>query len=551
MMAPRRRQGPSLVLVRHFLFFGLGAFVLLIGDAAPAREKSDVILLERIMVEGAADNYGRLPESTATAGPTTTSTRLPIDSREIPQSIGVISEQLIGETAARNAQDLAPFVSGVSGSRTNVGDGGGLIVRGFEIGATSTVDGFRDPRVTSAIGTFRSEDLALYERVEILKGYSSVLYGRGNAGGTVNYVTKKPQFERAHSLEAGAASRDGYYRGVFDTTGPIGEDFAYRLIGVYQDSDFYSPGITDNRRIISPSFLWETPGGGDLFVRYEHSDVDFVAPYNAVLINGEVVEYNLYDPRNEAGERDADNIRLSFAQPLSSDWKLVMDGAYSGQDHSAQNLGFRPDSPVNPTQSVGVNFRGNFNDWGYGVRGELQGRLQLGPSAHKLAIGYDRYHRQADTLITAAEFGTFGEGPVFDPQFGAPLPPPFDPPLRFEDDADEQGIYLLDHMTLFDRVHLLGGVRYTEFEASDRINDVKTSDESALSPTLGGVYDFTDSLSTYASWSQSFDPNTGIDVTGNTFDPRRGEQYEVGLKATLSISASATPPPPSIWCRTT
>jgi outer membrane receptor protein involved in Fe transport len=171
----------------------------------------EVLPAEPITVLEAADNYGRLLESTANVGLTTSATRLPVSSRETPWSVGVISEQLIEEVGARNPSELSAYVSGVS-RESDIARAGNFFIRGFPVGTRATIDGFRNPRGFGSSSTFTVSDLALYERVEILKGQSAILYGQGEPGGMVNYITKKPQFERLHSVEAGISRDDGGLR---------------------------------------------------------------------------------------------------------------------------------------------------------------------------------------------------------------------------------------------------------------------------------------------------------------------------------------------------
>lgn len=491
-------------------------------DDAPA-------VLQPLQVTGA-----RVAVSTANAGETTTATRFPVESRSVPSSIGVVGEEVIEQTnSVRDLGDISNYVSGVS-REPDLARSGNFFMRGFPVGVRATVDGLRNPRGTESARSFTVTDLALYDQVEFLKGSSAILFGQGEPGGNVNFISKKPEFERARSLEAGVSS-DDYYRGVFDTTGPINDDVAYRVIAVAQNKNtpFTQPSH-DDRLIFNPSILWQTPGGGSVYFDYEYNDAEVTGfDANAILINGEVTEFATSDPVYDNTDKlETHNLRLHVEQPITAEWSLALDTAYSTQDNDTNQTSFwSVDDPFNSTSASGFAFFQDRTDSAIVVRPELRGEFNLGNTRHRLAIGYMYNDYEGDFSRTLS--GSYGSGnDPFNPNYGAPLPAPLATPVEFTLENQEQNIYVFDHLDIGQDWHVMGGLTYVQFEGyrdADGSRE-KNLDNEDVVPSLGAVYDLSKQASVYASWSRSFERSGGQDVNGNFFDPSEGEQFEVGVK---------------------
>jgi len=396
----------------RILLAGSGVAAQFAGDSTvtltrvPARDGDGALHLGPIQVTG-----DQLPVSTANAGETTTATRFPIDSREVPRSVGVVGQELIDQTnSERDLGDLSSYVSGVS-REPDLVRSGSFFIRGFSVGVRATTDGLRNPRGTESARSFNVTDLALFERVEFLKGASAILYGQGEPGGNVNFVSKKPLFEHAHSIEAGI-SRDDYYRGVFDTTGPISDDVAYRVIGIAQNQNtpFVNP-TQDDRLILNPSILWRTPNGGSVYFDYEYNDAEVnTFGANAILINGEVTEFATHDPVHDFNdELETRNLRLHIDQPIVAGWSLALDTAYSTQNNDTNQAAFwSVDDPFNSTSASGFAFFQDRTDDGFVIRPELRGEFDLGNTRHRLAIGY--MYNEYEGEFSRTRSGVYGTG---------------------------------------------------------------------------------------------------------------------------------------------
>ncbi|MBD2562258.1 MULTISPECIES: TonB-dependent siderophore receptor [Nostoc] len=466
-----------------------------------------------LVVTGEQNGY-RVPDAT-------TGSRLDIPLIETPASIGVITEEFIEDKAPRRVEDLAPYISGVTAG--NVGQGGlftDFQIRGFSTGSQVYINGLRD--------NYRSliRDFANIERLEILKGFSSLLYGTGSPGGVVNYITKKPQATPSYKFSADIGSFN-FYRGEVDLTGPLTDDknVLYRLILAYQDSDYFVDNVEDNRIFVAPSVTLSTGEGGSLTIdgEYYRQDKDFNT--GAKFFNGQFFYDRSYtDPRNS---QIYDHYRIAayLDQPISKDWSLNLSGQYFNTQREANPifvaLGFEGDTLTRFYRTI-------FDDYNqYNLRGEIRGKFNIGAIEHKLLAGveYNKY----SSRFNGVNAGFFGSIDVANPTFDVPIPTGLT--NRTVDFSDSNwGVYIQDFIKL-GQFRLLAGLRYGGFE---NINGgVTQQEDNYISPSIGLVYSLTDSASVYTSFSQSTEPQFGLLSDGGFAEPRKATQYEVGAKVNL------------------
>ncbi|MEH2107911.1 TonB-dependent siderophore receptor [Nostoc sp.] len=471
----------------------------------PAAQQDDAI---ELVVTGEQDGY-RVPDAT-------TASRLDIPLLETPASIGVITEEFIEDKAPRRVEDLAPYISGVTAG--NDGQGGlftDFQIRGFSTGSQVYINGLRD--------NYRSliRDFANIERLEILKGFSSLLYGTGSPGGVVNYITKKPQATPGYKFSVDVGSFD-FYRSEVDLTGPLTEDknVLYRLVLAFQDSDSFVDNVEDNRIFVAPSLTFLTGGGGSLTIEGEYYRQDKDTSSGAKFLNGEFFYDRSYtDPRNS---QIYDHYRIAayLDQPISKQWSINLSGQYFNTQRDLNPLltsGFFEGDTLNRF------YRTLFDDYyQYNLRGEVRGNFNVGASEHKLLVGteYNKYRSRFNGNIAF-----FGNVDIANPTFDAPLPT--DPAESSADFSDSDwGVYIQDFIKL-GQFRLLAGLRYGGFDS------VTGSADNFVSPSVGLVYNLTDSASVYTSFSQSTVPQYGLLADGSFPDPRDATQYEVGAKVNL------------------
>ena len=172
-------------------------------------------------------------------------TDLPL--RELPQSVRVITRQAMDDLGATKLDDVLDYVGGVSRQNNFGGLWDNIVIRGLpgdqNVGMATLFNGFSSGRGFNA-----PRDLAGVERIEFLKGTAAALYGSSEPGGTLNVVSKRPLWTPSHSVEAYAGSY-GLRRGALDSTGPIGENFAYRLNIAVEDRDSFRDFVGASRQV--------------------------------------------------------------------------------------------------------------------------------------------------------------------------------------------------------------------------------------------------------------------------------------------------------------
>lgn len=265
--------------------------------------------LEEIKVYAPAESY-----ITQTAQ---TATRTPTNLMETPYSVGVISPTLLQDSLGNRLEDLASFISGVQQSSADSGFNTDLRIRGFTTAGNAYLDGVLDNQ------RFYVRDLALVERVEILKGHSSVLYGAGSPGGTVNYISKKPKSTHETHLSYQTGSYD-FNRLVADSTGALNQDktLLYRVIAAGQLANDFREHITNDRVTFAPSLHWQYSRDGELDFGAEYSYQDQPYRFDNVYTQGRVIYDKSYvDPRAHSG-RHYWGIKTELNQKLVDNWAL-------------------------------------------------------------------------------------------------------------------------------------------------------------------------------------------------------------------------------------
>jgi iron complex outermembrane receptor protein len=225
-----------------------------------------------------------------------TATRTQTATQTIPFSVGIINPSLLQDNLILRLEDSAMFVSGVQQSSADSGFNTDLRIRGFSTGGSAYLDGMQDNQ------HFEVRDMALIDRVEILKGHSSVLYGSGSPAGTVNYISKKPQAEFKHSLGYETGSYE-FNRAVLDSTGALNNDksLLYRVIAAGQLAHDFRDNINHNQLTIAPSLTWAYAPESSVNVAVEYSKQKQPYLFDNVFTQNQVVYDRSYvDPRTHS-----------------------------------------------------------------------------------------------------------------------------------------------------------------------------------------------------------------------------------------------------------
>ena len=459
---------------------------------------------------------------------TTTKTDTPI--RDTPASVQVIPQEVIEDRGATNVREIVRNASGVNFSTASGGRSEDFIIRGFT--AEIFRNGFRD----NFFSTRTETELANIERVEILKGPASVLFGRAEPSGIINFVTKQPLREPFYEV-AFTAGDFSFYRPSLDFSAPLTEDgdLAYRLNVAYENAGSFRDGVQTERFFIAPTLSWQI--SDDTKLTLEFSYLDDTRPVDrglVVLSDDEVADIPistyLGDPsvREDFGETRTElYLNHSFNSNLSL--RSGIRYAVSTENGPGATVQIDDDSEDDRNFPVSLNSGYQFYET-FTFQNDLIGKFNTGAIAHKVLFGVEYYQgfntfeggfRGGDTIdifnpSTDFEFGEFES-------FGSS-----------EDRESSFGVYLQDEISLLDNLILVVGGRFDIYDAESEFDDEVTETEvDAFSPRVGIVYQPVEPISLYASFTRSFTPASGRSADGEAFEPQRGTAYEIGIKTEI------------------
>lgn len=491
-----------------------------------------------LVVTGEQDGYN------ATNVTTATKTDTPL--RDIPQSIQVVPRQVIEDQKSTNLTDALRNVSGITEGNTFGGSRDAFNIRGFEQ-RNIFRNGFRG-NTNSII-----RDTANLERIEVLKGPASVIFGTLEPGGVVNLVTKAPLAEPLYSAELEAGSF-GLVRPSIDLTGPFNSEknLLYRFNAAYENSDGFrnfDQGI--NRLFTSPVVSWKISDRTDLTLDLQYLDDTrpfdrgIVAigrrvaniPHDRVLGQPDDIHTSKeFSTSYQLEHRFSENLTLRSAFQFSNTDEAVITAAPRGLDETTGELSrVWTDNRVN-TKS-------------YSLQTNLIGKFSTGSIKHTLLVGVDLNRETQDN----ANFEDFAPSiNIFNLDYSFSRPRRDELGDKFFDNykTDILGVYLQDQITLADNVKLLLGGRYDIVNQRNFGNEIINGVEDcnfdnrqqvdAFTPRIGIVYQPIKPLSLYGSFSQSFAPNSGTTSSGSLLEPQRGTQYEVGIRGEFFDSKLST-----------
>ncbi|MGN8104019.1 MULTISPECIES: TonB-dependent siderophore receptor [Pseudomonas] len=469
--------------------------------------------------------------ATRSASATRTDTAI----HETPQSISVVSKDVVEDLGATRLQDALDYAGGVG--RANNFGGQGLTtftVRGFTTGEFYR-NGFPINR-----GYPNMPDANTIERLEVLRGPATMLYGRGDPGGTFNVVSKQPLAERTVTL--GSQLNDqGMKRGTLDASGPLDEEgrLAYRLNVVGEGGDTFRDHVETERYGVTPVITWQATD--DTKVTFEGDFMRNNHPLDRGLTRfpnqrGTPSRDTFWGDK-DAGKLHNDNnmAQLRFEHALSDNWTL--GGGFQWLDGSLKGNAIEANGPGS-LGADGRTLQRNFNyrklewtDKDYQLN--LTGHFSTGGFDHTLLTGieYEDYDYKSIIQRSSAAAGTYPID-IFDPVYGQPRPALTRTPTHDKENLKTYAAFVQDQVALTERLKVLAGARFERFE-HDYQNYVGKSwqaADNAVTPRVGVIYDLTDTVAVYADAARSFKPNTGASREGGGFAPEKGKSYEMGIK---------------------
>ena len=460
---------------------------------------------------------------------------------EIPQGVSIVTSDQLEFFKATSLVNALTYVPGlITQPESNARYAEQVTIRGFN-GDSVTGNYLRDGMKLQAASYDGSQEPYGLERVEVLRGAASVLYGQVSPAGVINTVSKRPtrDWYREINLEAGNYGR---YQASGDLSGPIDEagDFAFRLTGLYRKSDTWTDYINDGKVYIAPAFSWRPSDDTNftLLGFYNKTDTKFSAPIP--------VQVTLFKPAIGSIARSRFVGEPGYDEFTNESWTVggIFDHRFNDVFSISQNVRYSHSLTTMDYLQVAYNAanprvlsRGvvDRNDESSGFTSDTRVRFQFGGDVvrHDLLVGVDYYKRIYETYRRT---GTVAGIDYLNPVYGARVN------LTgllgagsVKNDGDQFGIYAQDQIKLFDKLVITAGVRKDWASRKDYSYTTRVitavSDVSAVTGRIGAVYLFDNGLAPYASYAESFQPTVGgVDRFGNSFDPTTGQQVEAGLR---------------------
>lgn len=461
---------------------------------------------------------------------------------EIPQSISVVTADRIKDQQAQTLSETLRYSAGVTAETYGVDNRGDWIsVRGTT--AAIFLDGLREP-LTGYWGSVRAEPYG-FERVELIRGPSSVMYGQNTPGGLVNMVSKQPQAETKREISLQYGSYD-HKQLAMDFTGAGNNDASllYRLVMVGKDSDTQVDYAKDQRIYIAPSvtLLPSAATSFTLYAQYqkdESGNTDAFLPWQGTILpapNGPISD-SLFigEPAWDTYGGERKRLGYTLEHTLSEAWTLRHHLRYDDVEghmasaYAAWWLGFKNASGVADPNGqylsrIGYAYAPTSKIANTDV--QLEGKLQWGNTQHTVFLGVDGMWLDTTNPSRSVALTDLN---VYHPVYGTAPAPSTSFSNVLTDNNTQIGFSLQDQVKL-DSWVLVAGARYDTASSKTRGVANSDKDESAITGKLGVVYLANNGVSPYFSYSESFEPVAGSNAYGASYDPKRGEQYEAGVK---------------------
>jgi catecholate siderophore receptor len=498
--------------------------------------------LERVVIEEKSTKRSRYASQT-----TTTATKTNTLLRDTPQSVSIVSRQLIADQSMQSMADVVRYVPGI-----NVAQGEGNrdapVIRGNSTTADFFVDGIRDDAQY-----FR--DIYNVERVEALKGANAMIFGRGGGGGVINRVSKEAIFAPVRSMTLEGGSFD-HRRGTIDVGQAIASHAALRFNGLYENSGGFRNAMGLERSGLNPSLSIAAGPNTSLHVGYEfardHRTADRGIPSFAGAPSPTPIETFFGNPDVSHARSRVHNASASVDHRLSNGLTIRDRARYEHFDRFYQNV--FAGSAVNPAGTQ-LNLSGYNNAQ---VRANIFNQTEAvyeaatGPVRQTWLLGVEIGRQTTDNFRNTGYFN--GSGTALVVPFDDPT---VDTPVTFQQsatDADNHvvanvsAVYLQNQLALSSHWQAIAGVRYERFDLAfhnNRDGNNLSRADNMVSPRLGLVYKPVETVSAYSSYSISHLPSSGdqfssLTATTETLEPERFTNYEIGAKWDVSPSLSIT-----------
>ncbi|MDH0871989.1 MULTISPECIES: TonB-dependent siderophore receptor [Agrobacterium] len=513
------------------------AYVAFLAPASALAQDAGTTVLQTITVDGAKNQDPKAPVKGYVAKTSASATKTGRSLIETPQSVSVITRDQMDAQDVRNLGEALNYVPGVVAQPFGADPRfDAPRIRGFQGNQLQFLNGLRLMRTAGA----PSFEVYGLERVEVIRGPASVLYGQGNPSGLINLSSKRPTFERFGEVGAQIGSFD-YYQSMFDIGGPVADSdsFAYRLTGLARNAHAQTDNLQNDRYFIAPALTWQPDEDTKLTVlaSYQHdnpSSPSGLPPALTYFRPGNMLDRSFYvgDPSFDTSNRKFTNIGYEFEHRFDETFTFRQNARYSNFDWSYRALGMSSTSGG----MIGNLIRRNatFQDEllnTFNIDNSLQADFSTGPIDHTLLVGLD--YRYFDNNVKTEFWAATPLNPV-NPVYGGPIS--LTARTLYADvktDISQIGLYAQDEMAI-ENWRITAGLRQDWASTSGTTFNGTTyrtldKDDHKLTGRVGVSYLFDGGIAPYVSYATSFEP-VPQPAVGDAPKPTTGEQWEAGVK---------------------
>lgn len=517
----------------------LGAFTVLSGLVlSPSAWAQDEQIEEIVVVE----------RFVATDGSSALKSNVPL--RDVPLTISSYTSAFMSGLETTRIADLYNYMAGVQRAGNTGYD---ISIRGFSSGGADR-NSIQTDGLPGLAVRFGSPPTVGVERIEVVKGPNSVLYGRVQPGGFINIITKKPEATPSHTFRLRADAYNGADASVsdtfgltasFDSTGALNDSGSvlYRLIAEWEDTKgFRDHGFSESIYIV-PSLTWNISDRTDLTLSLEYREEDhaldnfLVVPNRDIDLVADVT--TRYQEPDDIQPEEGITFAAYFDHEISDRLHWRTNLRYVDHEDSAlgwENLSFRDETTLRRRDRDQFNIREyTFIDTNLAwtpTTGTLEHNILFGVNGGRETSDFERRNFDGGNATLDID--------VYNPVYGQGISNPAVPNSHRFTTLDEWGIYLQDQITLNDYWKFVASLRFEDFEATEEdrrgVNPDQTTSDDKTVPMVGLIFQPNDMWSLYASYAESFNPPRPDrrDVNDErNFPPENGEQFEVGAKADL------------------
>ncbi|MBJ7443684.1 MAG: TonB-dependent siderophore receptor [Sphingobium sp.] len=473
--------------------------------------------------------------------------------KEIPQAVQFLEGKLLNDLNITRLDTALELASGISKQNNFGGLWDSFAIRGFA-GDENFPSGFLVNGFNGGRGYGGPRDASNVERIEVLKGPNSALFGRGEPGGTVNIVSKKPTFKEGGSFSVAGGKWDTY-RVEGDYNLPITDTVAIRLTGAVENAESFRDTVETRKYVLNPSFLAKL-SDKTIFtyeLEYVNQEVPFdrgvvaiptVAAAGTTYTLGAIPNTRfLSNPNDGPIAIEVLGHQAQLQHDLSDDWVVMLGAGY--KDTTFEGFSSDPELALGrqliDNDGRTLSRQRRYRDYSTKhmvFRGEISGKLETGSIVHNIRVGADWDKFEIETFQNRYRPTAVDQSysiDIFNPNYTIAVPTA-DKYAVIQNSTEVQkawGVYAQDQIEITEQFKVRFGGRYDHFN-QDIVNRINNSNPnttySKFSPMAGLVFEPTKSLSFYASYGKGFRPNSGVDAANNPFAPEISKSYEVGAK---------------------